>query len=80
MKNRQVVYVGIATVFLAVFTLFFIFDSIEKMAARCKENPDFSPVCPQLTGFTLTMIVVLLIVGGLVLTVSATAYVLISAS
>jgi uncharacterized membrane protein YhaH (DUF805 family) len=78
-RTRFYIYMGLATVFVAVFTLFFIFDNIEAMAAKCQSNPDHSPVCGQMTGFSLTMIVVLLIIGGLVITVSATAYILFSA-
>lgn len=80
MKKNFYVYMGLATVFLAVFTLLFIFDNIEAMSAKCRANPDFSPVCGQMTGFTLTMMVVLLIIGGLVITVSATAYIMFQAS
>ena len=76
MKSKFYIYMGLATVFVAVFTLFFIFDNIETMAAKCRTDPNHSPVCGQLTGFTLTMLIVLLIIGGLVITVSATAYIL----
>ncbi len=76
MESKFYVYMGLATVFVAVFTLFFIFDNIDALAAKCRANPKHSSVCGQMTGFTLTMIIVLLIIGGLVITVSATAYIL----
>jgi hypothetical protein len=80
MENKFYVYMGLATIFIAVFTLFFIFDRIEIMANKCGQDPNHSPVCKQLTGFSLTMIVVLLIIGGLVIMISATAYIILSAT
>jgi hypothetical protein len=49
------------------------------MLAECNKNPDFSPVCKDLNGFTLTVLIVLLIVGGFVVTITATSYILLSA-
>lgn len=77
--TRFYIYLGIATIFIAAFSLFFIFHSIEKTLAECKTNPNYSPVCNQLDGFTLTVLVVLLIIGGFVITLTATAYILLSA-
>ncbi len=71
-------YLGFATIFIAAFLLFFIFHSLEQLSLQCKADPSFSPVCTQLTGFSMSMIIVLLIIGGFVLMISATAYILLS--
>lgn len=73
------IYVGLATVFVAVFALFFIFHTLEQLAAQCKEDPSSSPLCGQLNMFSMSMLIVLLIIGGFVVTITATAYIMISA-
>lgn len=73
------IYVGLATAFVAVFALFFVFHSIEQLSTQCKENPSSSPLCAQLNMFSMSMLIVLLIIGGFVITITATAYILISA-
>lgn len=78
MKGVSKVVVGMTTVFLAVFVLFWLFDTINKFADQCTTDPTTSPVCSQLTSFTLSMILILLIVGGFVIMVTATAYILLS--
>jgi D-alanyl-lipoteichoic acid acyltransferase DltB (MBOAT superfamily) len=78
MKGVSKVAVGMVTVFVAVFALFWIFDTIQKFADQCKTDPSTSPVCSQLTSFTLSMILILLIVGGFVIMITATAYILLS--
>jgi len=80
MKSRVHIYIGFATVFIAAFSLFFIFYGIERMLNNCKNDPEYSPVCKQLDGFTLTVLIVLLIVGAFVITITATAYIMLSAS
>ena len=71
------VYVGLATIFVSVFTLFFIFNSLGDLAASCKvEN---KPVCNQFTGFTQSMIIVLLVISGFVIMATATMYIMFSA-
>jgi len=70
------IYVGLATVFIAAFTLFFIFHSLEKISLQCKADPSHSILCNQLSGFSMSMLIVLLIIGGFVITISATAYIM----
>ena len=75
-RGQTHVYLALATVFVAVFTLFFIFHNLELLAEKC--DTESASVCEQFTGFTHSMIVVLLIIGGFVITVSATVYLLLS--
>lgn len=72
------VYVGLATIFIAAFTLFFIFHSIEQLSLQCETDPSSSPLCTQLGGFSMSMLMVLLIVGGFVITITATAYIMLA--
>jgi len=69
---------GLLTVFVAVFMLFYIFDNINKTAEKCKTEEQKSIICQQLTGFTLTMIVLLLIIGGFMFVVLTIFYILLS--
>ncbi len=74
------VYIGFFTILLAAFALFYIFHSLEKFSTRCKEDPSFSPVCSKFNGFTASMLMILLIIGGFVITITSTAYILLSAA
>ena len=73
------VYIGLASVFIAAFVLLFIFHSIEQLGVQCKADQSYSPLCTQLSGFSMSMLVILLIIGGFVITITATAYILLSA-
>lgn len=77
MKGISKVWMGMTTILIAVFSLFFLFDNIQKLADRCKAGENLA-VCKQLNSFTLSMLVILLIVGGFVITITATAYILLS--
>lgn len=71
------VYIGMATIFVSVFMLFFVFHSLEQLAESCKT--EHMPICDQFTGFTHSMIVILLIISGFVITTTATMYIMFSA-
>jgi len=73
------VYMGLATIFVAAFALFFIFHSLEQLATQCKSGESALPFCDKLNGFTISMLIILLIIGGFVLTITGTAYVMLSA-
>lgn len=73
------VYVGLATIFIAAFALFFIFHSLEQLSLKCETEPSSSPLCSQMSGFSLSMLIVLLIIGGFVITITATAYIMLAA-
>ena len=73
------VYAGMATIFIAAFALFFIFHSLEQLALDCKTEAQPPAICERLNGFTMSMLIILLIIGGFVMTITGTAYVLLSA-
>jgi len=77
MKGISKIWIGLITIFVSIFALFFLFDNIQKLADRCKAG-EILVVCKQLNSFTLSMVVILLIIGGFVITITATAYILLS--
>jgi D-alanyl-lipoteichoic acid acyltransferase DltB (MBOAT superfamily) len=77
MKNYSLV-IGMTTIFLAIFMLFFVFDNLEKIADKCKETGAATGVCQHMTAFTMSMIMVLLIISGFILIISVTAYMLLA--
>ena len=78
MRGISKVVIGVATILIAIFTLFWLFDNIQKIADKCKEDMSYSPACAQLNSFTLSMLIILLIIGGFVVMITATAYILLS--
>lgn len=71
------IILGLVTIFIAIAALLFIFYNLEQLADRCKS--EHTPICDQLSGFTMSMLIVLLIVGGFVITISATVFIMLSA-
>jgi len=78
MKLSKVVGIGLIVVFIAVFTIFYIFDSLNKVKERCKREKTLK-IC-QTNTLTLFMAVVLIIVAGLIIIVLTVAYIMISVS
>lgn len=76
MKGISKILIGIAAILVCVFTLFYVFDNIQKLADQCQKDPTFNPICGQMNAFTLSMLMVLLVIGGFVLVISATVYIL----
>jgi len=73
--------IGLVTVFIAVFMLFYVFDGIDKIVKNCQAGAE-SKICEEccrLGRFGVSVFVILLIVGGLTLIVCATAYILLTA-
>ncbi len=68
---------GMIAVFVATFMLFYIFDSIGKLAEQCKTSAPM-PVCSRLNSFTMAMLIILLIIGGFVIIICGAAYVMLS--
>lgn len=69
---------GIAVVFIATFTLFYIFDSISKLGEDCETASPKPAICESLSGATLNMILLLLIVGGFLFAILTISYILLS--
>lgn len=78
MKGLSVLSIGMVAVFIAVFTLFFIFDQITKFGNSCVATSNADALCSQFTGFTQSLIIILLIISGFVIIITATAYILLS--
>lgn len=76
-KGISHIYIGLVVVFISTFLLFFIFDSLEKLSAQCKTE-DPPQICKQLSGFTMSMLIILLIISGFVITITTTAYIMVS--
>ncbi|MEM5854004.1 MAG: hypothetical protein QXS37_03105 [Candidatus Aenigmatarchaeota archaeon] len=72
------IVLGALAVFVATFMLFYIFDNINKLAEECKTEVLKSPICEQFSGFTLSMLVLLLIISGFIFVILTTAYILLS--
>jgi hypothetical protein len=71
-------YLALAVVFIAAFSLFYIFDQIGKISARCQAGEKLY-ICKQLSGFTLSMLIILLIISGFVLCILGVVYIIFSA-
>lgn len=69
---------GLGTIFVAAFALFFIFHNIEQLAIECKAGKQPVTFCDKLNGLSVSTLVVLLIIGGFVMALTGTAYVMLS--
>ncbi len=69
--------VALLIVSVSVFTLFYIFDNVNKVAERCQTES--LQICRDLSGLTLPMLIILLMVGGLIFVSLTVVYILISA-
>jgi hypothetical protein len=74
--NWKVISIGLTTVFVAIFVLFYIFDNISMIMELCEKNKNLN-IC-TMGSLPLILLVLLLIVGGLIMIVNITAYILIS--
>jgi len=70
---NQVRIIALIIVFVAIFTLFYIFDNLQKISSNCQTEK--SDLCDQLNGISIPVLVVLLMVGGLSLIVCVVSYV-----
>jgi predicted PurR-regulated permease PerM len=78
MDATKKITLGFFVVFIATFMLFYIFDNINKLAEKCKLEEPKSYICQQFSGFTLSMLVVLLIISGFLFVILTTSYILLS--
>jgi hypothetical protein len=69
--------IGLVTVVIAVFALFYIFFNIDQIVNKCKVEPELN-ICKYLSGFTLPVIIILLIIAGFILIISTVGYVLLT--
>ena len=78
MKGFSHVVLAIMIIFIASFTLFYVFDNLDKIAAQCNAGSK-QFVCEQLNSFTVSVIFILLVIGGLVLSITAVVYIMLTA-
>lgn len=63
--------------FFSLFGLFFIIDSLNKLAEACQQKLVPMTVCKNFTGFGMNVLLVLLIIGGFILILSSTIFIMI---
>lgn len=76
MLGQVKVILAMLAVFIAAFTLFWIFDQLQKLADSCRTNP--RPICEQMNGLSLPIMIILLIIGGFSLVICVIVYILLS--
>jgi len=78
MLGASKVIIGLAVVFVSVFMLFYIFDTMSKLSEKCKIPEERTQICDKLTGPTEVMIFILLIISGFIIMITATGYILLT--
>jgi len=74
--NWKVMGVSLTTVFIAVFGIFYIVDNIAKITVLCETNKSFN-FC-TVSSLPVVVLIALLIIGGLIMIVNITAYILLT--
>ncbi len=74
--NFKLVSICLIVVLIAVFVLFYIFDNLGKMMARCEKDKSLN-ICKSGT-LPIVILMMLLIAGGLIVVVNITAYIMLS--
>ena len=68
---------AMVVIFVASLTLMYIFDSLNRLSTKCKNGTAPQDICSAFNGFTMNVLIVLLLIGGFVLIISATVFILI---
>jgi len=74
--DLRVVILSVVVVLIAVFVLFYVLDGIIKVMEQCEKDKSLK-ICRTGT-LPIAILMMLLIVGGLIVIVNITAYILIS--
>lgn len=74
--NWKVIGIGLMTVFIAVFGLFYIVDKISNLMKICETNKNLN-IC-TLGSLPVIVLVALLSIGGLIMIINIIAYILLS--
>ena len=74
--NLKVIGISLITVFVAVLGLFYIVDNIGKLMNACETNKNLN-IC-TLGSLPVIILVALMIIGGLIMIINITAYILLS--
>ena len=72
--NWKVIGISLITVCIAVFGIFYIVGNIARITVLCETNKSFS-FC-TLSSLPVVILIALLIIGGLIMIVNITAYIL----
>lgn len=76
--NLKVTVTALIVVLIAVFVLFYVSDGIGKIVNQCEKDKTLK-ICRTGT-LPIAILMMLLIVGGLIVIVNITAYILISSA
>jgi len=74
--NLKVIGISIITIIIAVFSLFYIVNNIANIMKICETNKDLN-IC-ALGSLPVIVLVALLMIGGLIMIINITAYILLS--
>jgi len=74
--NWKVIGISLITIVIAVFALFYIVKNIANIMRICETNKDLN-IC-ALGSLPVIILVVLLMIGGLIMIINITAYILLS--
>ena len=74
--NWKVVSIGMIVVFIAVISLLFVVEYIARSRSKCEINKNLE-IC-KLGTIKLMIVVLMLVLGGLVVVVGVTSYILLS--
>lgn len=66
--------IGFLVIFLAVFILFFIFDSLQKIVNQCNQGLLPSDLCNQLERISIPSLTFILLIATTLLVVFSTTY------
>ena len=76
-KGSAQLIISFIIIFIASFTLLYIFDSLNQLAIKCEKGYKLE-ICNLLKGFTFVGLVILLLIGGLIGIIGTVAYILFS--
>jgi hypothetical protein len=74
LRNRSTI--GLLTVFIATFMLFYIFSTLSAISDACIMDVASSDLCPKLAEPTMDMVLVVVIVSWFVISIIGTGYLL----
>lgn len=78
MKGVSKLVLGILAIILAVLGLFYVFNSLHELSKTCKIAEVKPPICAQLSTFSISLMIVLVIIGAFLILAEITVYILIS--
>jgi hypothetical protein len=74
--NWKVIGISLITVLIAIFGLFYIVDNISRIMKACETDKNLN-IC-TLGSLPVIILITLLIIGGLIMIINVTAYILLS--